>query len=65
MMNLLTKKEVCQKLGINERTFERYVQEENLPVIPITTHRKFVDKDELLEWLRKKKQLREKKLKRK
>jgi excisionase family DNA binding protein len=60
-MDFLTKREVCKKLGITERTFEKYVQEEGLPVIPITSHRKYVDRNELLEWLKKKQRLTERK----
>lgn len=51
MDKLLTKKQVCEQLGITHRTFEKYAREDGLPVIPISSHRKYVHTTELNEWL--------------
>lgn len=61
MEKFLTKKEVCEKLNINTRTFEKYCLNEDLPVHTITSHKKYVYMEELLDWLKHKQRLYESK----
>jgi len=57
MSDLLTKQQVCDLLQISKRTFETYAKEHELPVIELSSHRKYVLTSDLDEWINCRKQV--------
>jgi hypothetical protein len=53
-MNLMTPSEVCELLKISQDTFKKYERDPSFPVIKISHDNKFIRKEELLEWLKEK-----------
>ncbi|MBO0329749.1 hypothetical protein [[Muricauda] lutisoli] len=47
---IITKKELMDYYGIHRDTIEVWVKKYNLPLIEISTHIKYVKKDEFLKW---------------
>lgn len=50
MNDLITKKELLNYYHIDRSTFNTWVNKYKLPVIEITSHKKYIRKDELLKW---------------
>ena len=46
----ISKKEVIEMYNIDSSTFENWVKHRNLPVIQISTHKKFIRKSDLIEF---------------
>ncbi len=50
MDDIITKKEFIDRYKICKRTFENWKRIRGLPVIEISSHRKFLYKNDLTEW---------------
>lgn len=46
----IPKSEILKMYGIDRTTFELWVRDRNLPVIQITSHSKYIRKEDLIEW---------------
>jgi hypothetical protein len=47
---IISKKEILNRYKIDRITFEEWVQNRGLPVIKISTHSKYVRKQDLADW---------------
>lgn len=50
MEERITKQQLQKLYGVNRKTIEDWVQNYNLPMITISPYKRFVRKNELLEW---------------
>jgi hypothetical protein len=46
----IPKKDILKMYGIDRTTFELWVKERGLPVISISTHSKYIRKNDLIDW---------------
>ncbi len=50
MKERLTKQDLMKMYGIDRTTFELWVRERGLPLIKISSHSKYIRKEDLIEW---------------
>ncbi len=49
----ISKQQLQQIYGVNRLTIEEWVKTKELPLIRISSHSKYITKDDLIEWERK------------
>lgn len=50
MDDIITKKEFINRYQICKRTFENWIRTRGLPVVEISTHKKFITNSDLVQW---------------
>jgi hypothetical protein len=50
MKELITKKEMLEMFDIDRSTFDNWVLRYKLPIIEITSHKKFIRREDLIEF---------------
>jgi hypothetical protein len=50
MKERLTKQDLMKMYGIDRTTLELWVKERKLPMIKISSHSKYIRKEDLIEW---------------
>ncbi len=53
MEERISKQQLQQIYGVNRLTIEEWVKTKELPLIRISSHSKYITKDDLIEWERK------------
>lgn len=46
----ITKQELMKIYGVDRATIETWVKDKRLPLIKISSHKKYIRKDDLIEW---------------
>lgn len=46
----ITKKELLKMYGVDRSTLETWIKNYNLPMIQISSHKKYIRKDDLINW---------------
>lgn len=52
-MERISKQQLQQMYGVNRLTIEEWVKTKQLPLIRISSHSKYITKDDLIEWERR------------
>lgn len=50
MEERITKKELQKMYGVNRSTIENWIRERGLPIIQISSHKKYIRKSDLIEF---------------
>ena len=46
----ITKQELMKLYGVDRTTIETWVKDRRLPLIEISSHKKYIRKDDLIQW---------------
>jgi phage terminase Nu1 subunit (DNA packaging protein) len=49
-MERITKKELMEMYGVDRSTIENWVKERGLPLIQVSSHKKYIRMKDLIEW---------------